>query len=47
MTIDGSAAQGTVRLAPDGTQYQIDLNAGHARHLRNALAALCEGRAAG
>ncbi len=37
--IDGSAAEGTVRFGLDGTEYEIDLNAGHARQLRNALAA--------
>jgi nucleoid-associated protein Lsr2 len=37
--IDGSAAEGTVRFALDGTAYEIDLNAEHARQLRDALAA--------
>ena len=37
--IDGSAAEGTVRFALDGTEYEIDLNAEHARQLRDALAA--------
>ena len=37
--INGSAAEGTVRFGPDGTEYEIDLNAGHAQHLRDALAA--------
>ena len=36
--IDGSAAEGTVRFALDGTEYEIDLNAGHAKELRDALA---------
>ena len=36
--IDGSAAEDTVRFALDGTEHEIDLNAGHARQLRNALA---------
>jgi hypothetical protein len=36
--IDGSAAEGTVRFGLDGTEYEIDLNAGHARDLRDALA---------
>jgi hypothetical protein len=36
--IDGSAAEGTVRFGLDGTEYEIDLNAGHARQLRDALA---------
>ena len=29
---------GTVRFGLDGTQYEINLNAGHARELRDALA---------
>ena len=37
--IDGSAAAGTVRFGLDGTEYEIDLNAGHAQQLRDALAA--------
>jgi hypothetical protein len=37
--IDGSAAEGTVRFALDGTDYEIDLSAEHARQLRDALAA--------
>jgi hypothetical protein len=41
---NGSAADGTVRSGPDGTE--IDLNAGHARQLRDA-ATLCEGWPAG
>ena len=36
--IDGSAAEGTVRFALDGTEYEIDLNAQHAAALRKALA---------
>ena len=36
--IDGSAAEDTVRFALDGTEHEIDLNAGHARQLRDALA---------
>ncbi len=35
--IDGSAAEGTVRFGLDGTEYEIDLNAGHAQALRDAL----------
>jgi hypothetical protein len=35
--IDGSAAEGTVRFALDGTEYEIDLNADHAWQLRDAL----------
>jgi hypothetical protein len=37
--IDGSAAEDTVRFALDGTDYEIDLSAGHAQQLRDALAA--------
>ena len=37
--LDGSAAEGTVRFGLDGTAYEIDLNAGHARQLRDTLAA--------
>jgi hypothetical protein len=36
--LDGSAAEGTVRFGLDGTEYEIDLNARHAKELRNALA---------
>jgi hypothetical protein len=36
--LDGSEAEGTVRFGLDGTEYEIDLNAGHARALRDALA---------
>ncbi len=36
--LDGSEAEGTVRLGLDGTEYEIDLNAGHAQALREALA---------
>ena len=35
--LDGSAAEGTVRFGLDGTEHEIDLNAGHARELRDAL----------
>ena len=35
--LDGSAAKGTVRFGLDGTGYEIDLNAGHDRELRDAL----------
>ncbi|HEY6296128.1 MAG TPA: Lsr2 family protein [Streptosporangiaceae bacterium] len=35
--IDGSAAEGTVRFALDGTDYEIDLNAQHAAALRKAM----------
>jgi hypothetical protein len=37
--LDGSAAEGTVRFALDGTEYEIDLHAEHAQQLRDALAA--------
>src|SRR5690349_19040673 len=37
--LDGSTAEGTVRFGLDGTEYEIDLNAGHAKQLRDALAA--------
>ena len=36
--LDGSGAGGTVRFGLDGTAYEIDLNAGHAQALRDALA---------
>ena len=36
--LDGSAAEGTVRFGLDGAEYEIDLNAKHARELRDALA---------
>jgi len=36
--LDGSTADGTVRFALDGTQYEIDLNAAHAQELRTSLA---------
>jgi len=35
--LDGSAAEGTVRFGLHGTGYEIDLNAGHNRELRDAL----------
>ena len=37
--IDGSAAEVTARFGLDGTEYEIDLNAEHARQLRDALTA--------
>ena len=37
--LDGSAAEGTIRFGLDGTEYEIDLNAEHAQHLRDALEA--------
>jgi len=36
--IDGSDADGTVRFGLDGTDYEIDLNSGHAQALRDVLA---------
>ena len=36
--LDGSAAEGPVRFGLDGSEYEIDLNAGHAKELRDALA---------
>jgi hypothetical protein len=36
--IDGSEAEGTIRFALDGTEYEIDLSADHSSALRNALA---------
>ena len=36
--LDGSEAEGTVRFGLDGAGYEIDLNAGHAQALRDALA---------
>ena len=36
--LDGTEAEGTVRFGLDGTEYEIDLNAGHAQALREALA---------
>ena len=36
--IDGSEAEGTVRFALDGSEYEIDLNAKHAEALRKSLA---------
>ncbi len=35
--IDGSDAAETVPFGLDGTQYEIDLNSGHARELREQL----------
>jgi hypothetical protein len=35
--IDGSAAEETVSFGLDGTRYEIDLNGGHARELREQL----------
>jgi hypothetical protein len=36
--LDGSEAEGTVRFGLDGAEYEIDLSAGHAQALREALA---------
>jgi hypothetical protein len=36
--IDGSAAEGTVRFALDGTDYEIDLSSKHSDELRDILA---------
>ena len=36
--LDGSEAEGTVRFGLDGAHYEIDLNAVHARELRDTLA---------
>jgi hypothetical protein len=36
--LDGSEAEGTVRFELAGTEHEIDLNAGHAQALREALA---------
>lgn len=35
--IDGSDAKETISFALDGTEYEIDLNEGHAKELREAL----------
>jgi hypothetical protein len=35
--IDGGEAEGTVRFALDGAEYEIDLSAKHSDDLRNAL----------
>jgi hypothetical protein len=35
--LDGSAAEGTIRFGLGGTGYEIDLNAGLAKKLRDAL----------
>jgi hypothetical protein len=35
--IDGGQAEGTVRFALDGTEYEIDLNEAHSEELRSAL----------
>lgn len=35
--IDGGEAEGTVRFALDGSEYEIDLNSQHSEELRSAL----------
>lgn len=40
--IDGSEAEGTVRFALDGAEYEIDLNATHAEALRKSLSRYIE-----
>jgi nucleoid-associated protein Lsr2 len=40
--LDGSEAEGTVRFSLDGAHYEIDLNAAHAKGLRDALARYVE-----
>jgi hypothetical protein len=35
--LDGGEAEGTVRFALDGTEYEIDLSAEHTDELRSAL----------
>jgi hypothetical protein len=40
--LDGSEAEDTVRFGLDGTEYEIDLNAGNAQALRTALARYVE-----
>jgi hypothetical protein len=35
--IDGGEADGTVRFALDGTEYEIDLNGKHSEELRSVL----------
>jgi hypothetical protein len=36
--LDGSDAETTIRFGLDGSEYEIDLNAAHARELRESLA---------
>ncbi|ACL42513.1 LSR2-like protein (plasmid) [Pseudarthrobacter chlorophenolicus A6] len=40
--IDGSKATETLSFALDGSEYEIDLNEGHANELRDALARFTE-----
>jgi len=40
--IDGSEATETLSFALDGSEYEIDLNEGHANELRDALARFTE-----
>jgi len=35
--LDGSEAEGTTHFSLDGSDYEIDLNAGHGKELREAL----------
>jgi hypothetical protein len=35
--IDGGEAEGTIRFALDGTEYEIDLSAKHSEELRSAI----------
>ena len=39
--LDGSAAEGTVRFGLYGTEYEIDLNAGHARSCGTRWRPMC------
>ena len=43
--IDGSEAEGTVRFALDGAEYEIDLNAKHADDASQGAVAIRRGRA--
>ena len=45
--LDGSEVEGTVRFRLDGTEYEIDLNAGHAQALWDALSPCACGATAG
>ncbi|HZR49980.1 MAG TPA: Lsr2 family protein [Streptosporangiaceae bacterium] len=36
--LDGTPAEGTIRFALDGTEYEIDLSANHEQALRDTLA---------
>ena len=39
--LDASAAEGTVRFGLDGAEYEIDLNARHAKELRTRWPGMC------